>query len=392
MDNHIPNTKPEFIEDDISFIDVFIFIGQVKWSLIFFSFSFSFIAALISLLITPIFTAKTLVLPPQLQQSSSTSNLANINSLTSVASGVIGIRSPDDMYVSLMNSEVFQKKIIERLKLNDRYKCPFIVDCRVSLNSHIRIISDKKSSLMSIEADDIDPIFAANLANAYINELSNLMGKLALTEAQQKRSYFENQIKKTSNDLILAEQRFRSAQQKSGLRISSIEADIGLREISDLRTQIASREIQLQALSIYSTPQNSDVKRLLTELTAMKMQLLKIERGGSESNQSVTSEQEAIQAYRNMKVQESLLEAFAKQYEIAKVDESKESPLIQVIDPATPPERRSSPKRTQIVLFSSFGGFLFSLIFEFFKRLFTHSSNNSQSQIKLNQLKRSWKL
>ena len=218
------------------------------------------------------------------------------------------------------------------------------------------------------------------------------MGKLAVTDAQQRRVYFENQIKKTQDDLSLAEEHFRTAQQKSGLQLTSINAETGVKEISELHAQIAAREIQLQALGMYSTPQNSDVKRLVTELTAMKMHLLKIERGSSNSVASESPQQDAIQAYRNMKVQESLLEAFAKQYELARVDESKEGPLIQVVDPATPPERRSSPKRTQIVLVAATGGFILALLFVVLQNMLRNTATSAEGKIKLEQLKRAWNL
>ena len=379
-------------DEDISLIDILTVIGRAKWTLASFTLVFAVVAAIVTLLITPVFTAKTLVMPPQQQQSSAASSLASLGASAGVASGAIGVKSPDDMYVSFMTSEVFQKKLIERFKLMDRYHCPFVIDCRGSLSSHAHIVSDKKSTLMSVEVDDVDPVFAANLANAYIEELASLMGKLAVTDAQQRRVYFENQIKKTEDDLSLAEEHFRTAQQKSGLQLTSINAETGVKEISELHAQIASREIQLQALGMYSTPQNSDVKRLVTELTAMKMHLLKIERGSSNSVASESPQQDAIQAYRNMKVQESLLEAFAKQYELARVDESKEGPLIQVVDPATPPERRSSPKRTQIVLVAATGGFILALLFVVLQNMLRNTATSAEGKIKLEQLKRAWNL
>ena len=169
-------------------------------------------------------------------------------------------------------------------------------------------------------------------------------------------------------------------------------ADINVNQVTDLHSQIASREIQLEALKLYSTPQNADVKRVVTELTAMKTHLLKIEKGSTETSNPENIQQEALQAYRNMKVQDSLLEAFAKQYEIAKVDESKDGPLIQVVDPATPPERRSSPKRSQLVFQSAFGGFGLAIVFVFFKYMFQKTASTNAGQVRLNNLKRAWML
>ena len=377
-------------EDDISLIHILTIIGQQKSLIIGLTLASALLAVIVSLLMTPVFTARTLVMPPQQQQSSAASSLASLGALSGVASSTIGIKSPDDMYVSFMTSESFQKKIIDHFNLMDRYHCPFVIDCRQSLSQHARIVSDKKSSLMSIEVDDVDPVFAANMANTFVEELSTLLGRLAVTEAQQRRLYFENQIKKTQDELSLAETQFRNAQHRSGLQLPTVEAETGVKTIAEMHGQIAGRELQLQALKSYATQENNDVKKLVTELAAMKMHLLKLERGSLDTSNPQSIQQEAIQSYRNMKVQESMLEAFAKQYELAKVDESKEGPLVQVVDPATPPERRSSPKRTQLVLISALCGLVFSTLLAFLRNMLRNTAQSSEGRAKLHALKRAW--
>ena len=388
LTNGASATPPE--EEEISLIDILTIIGQQKSLIIGLTLASALFAVITSLSMTPVFTARTLVIPPQQQQSSAASSLASLGALAGVASSTIGIKSPDDMYISFMTSESFQKKIIDHFNLMDRYHCPFVIDCRQSLSQHARIVSDKKSSLIAIEVDDVDPVFAANMANTFVEELGTLLGRLAVTEAQQRRLYFENQIKKTQDDLSLAETQFRNAQHRSGLQLPTVEAETGVKTIAEMHGQIAARELQLQALKSYVTKENNDVKKLITELAAMKMHLLKLERGSLDTLNPQSIQQEAIQSYRNMKVQESMLEAFAKQYELAKVDESKEGPLVQVVDPATPPERRSSPKRTQLVLNSALGGFVFSTLLAFLRNMLRNTAQSSEGRAKLHALKRAW--
>jgi tyrosine-protein kinase Etk/Wzc len=376
-------------EEDVSLLDILTVIGEQKSLILGLTLAASLLAVVVTLVMTPVFTARTLVMPPQQKQSSAASSLASLGALAGVATS---IKSPDDMYVSFMTSEVFQRKIIERFKLMERYHCAFVVDCRQSLNQHARIVSDKKSTLMAIEVDDPDPNFAASMANAFVEELDTMIGRLAVTEAQQRRVYFESQIKKTENELALAETQFRNAQHRSGLQVPTVEAETGVKEIAEMHGQIAAREIQLQALNSYATPNNSDVKKLVTELGAMKAHLLRLERGSLDTSNPEGVQQEAIQVYRNMKVQESMLEAFAKQYELAKVDESKEGALVQVVDPAYPPERRSSPKRTQLVLTSALGGFVFAIVLAFFRIMIRKASESTEGLAKLKALKRAWRL
>ena len=382
----------ENVDQEISFFDVLTIIGHYKIFIFCMVITFSLVATVVSLFITPVYTSKTLVMPPQQQQSTASSALAGLSSVASLAGGAFGVKSQDDMYISFMNSAGFQKKIIDRLDLKTRYHTLLLIETRQALTAHVRIGFDKKSSLMSIEVDDTDPEFAAKMANAYIGELELFLGGIAITEAQQRRLYFEQQIKKTQDDLALAEIKFRQTQQSTGLQIPSALADIGIKEIAELHGQIRARELQLQAMSNFATPENAEMKKLMTELFAMRAHLSKIEQGSGVQNTQSPIQQAALLAYRNMKVQESILEALVKQFEFAKIDESKNSPLIQVVDAAVPPEIRTSPKRTLIVLVSAFAGFIIALSFVFARNMIHKAIKSPGGIEKLQALAKAWKL
>ena len=392
MDKPIQHPSIDHIEEDVSFLDILTVIGHYKGMILGMTLIFTLVAVLVSLIMTPIYTGRSLVMPPQQQQSSASSALAGLSSVAGLAGGALGLKSQDDMYISFMTSEGFQKKIIERFELHSRYRADLLIDARQALNKHVRLGSDKKSSLMSIEVDDPDPVFAANMANAYVQELGIFLGKIAITEAQQRRLYFENQIKKTQDDLAQAETTFRETQERSGLQIPSAVADIGIKEIAELHGQIRARELQLQAMSSFATPQNAEVKKLMTELLAMRTHLGKLEMGSSTEGAKGALQQGALLAYRNMKVQESILESLVKQYEFAKVDESKDAPLVQVVDAATPPERRTSPKRTIIVLLSAMTGFALGLVMAFIRNTLLNAKESEVGREKLQALSRAWKL
>jgi uncharacterized protein involved in exopolysaccharide biosynthesis len=392
MDKPIQHPSIDHIEEDVSFLDILTVIGHYKGMILGMTLIFTLVAVVVSLIMTPIYTGRSLVMPPQQQQSSASSALAGLSSVAGLAGGALGLKSQDDMYISFMTSEGFQKKIIERFELHSRYLADLLIDARQALNKHVRLGSDKKSSLMSIEVDDPDPVFAANMANAYVQELGIFLGKIAITEAQQRRLYFENQIKKTQDDLAQAETTFRETQERSGLQIPSAVADIGIKEIAELHGQIRARELQLQAMSSFATPQNAEVKKLMTELLAMRTHLGKLEMGSRTEGAKGALQQGALLAYRNMKVQESILESLVKQYEFAKVDESKDAPLVQVIDAATPPERRTSPKRTIIVLLSAMTGFALGLVMAFIRNTLLNAKESEVGREKLQALSRAWKL
>ncbi len=377
--------------DEISLLELAIALGEEKKTLFLVPAFTTAVAIVVSLLMTPVFTAKTLMMPPQQQQSSAASALASLGALAGIAGGVAGAKSPDEMYIAFMESESFQNSVIKKLDLQSRYEAKTLLDTRTALKGAVKITSDKKSGLLSIEATDKDPNFAAQMANLYVDELHNFLGRLAVTEAQQRRVFYEDQIKKTQSDFANAEARFRAANDKSGMQMTSILAETGLRANAEIRGQIAAKEVQLQAMSRFQTTQNPDVQRLSSEISALRQHLTKLENGSGNNIPSITPiQKEAVNAYRDIKVQEAMLEVMIKQYELARVDEAKEGPLLQQVDPATPPERRSKPKRTLIVLVSALGGLFLGVLAAFIRRSINKASTDPESSEQIRKLRSAW--
>lgn len=379
--------EPE--DDEISLIDLAIALGEEKKTLFAVPAITTTIAMVVSLLMTPIFTAKTVMMPPQQQQSGAASALASLGALAGLAGGAAGIKSPDEMYVAFMQSEGFQNAVIKRLNLQERYDEKTLIDTRKELKEKVKISPDKKSGLITIEADDKDPAFAAQLANIHVEELRNLLGRLAVTDAQQRRVFYEQQIKKVQEELAAAEQSFKQAKEKSGMQVTAVLAESGVRASAELRGQIAAREVQLQAMGRFATAQNPDMQRISSELSAMRGQLSKLEQGGGGDVQGSPNQQQAVKSYRDVKVQEAMLEVLIKQYELARVDEAKEGPLLQQVDVATAPERKSKPKRVVIVLMSTLAGLFLGVLVAFVRRaLFKTNAYSPQMAL----LKQAWRI
>jgi tyrosine-protein kinase Etk/Wzc len=377
-------------DDEISLIDLAIALGEDKAIILKVTGLFSVLAVVVSLLMTPIFTAKTVIMPPQQQQSGAASALASLGGLAGLAGAAAGIKSPDEMYVAFMQSEGLQKSIIEKLKLQERYEAKTIFDTRNKLKENVRISPDKKSGLITIEAEDKDPAFAAQLANLHVDELRVLLGRLAITDAQQRRMFYEQQIKKVQIELAEAEQSFRQAKAQSGLQVTAVLAETGVRASAELRGQIAAREVQMSAMSRFATTQNPDVQRLGSELSALRGQLAKLEQGSGVVETPTPLQQQAVKSYRDVKVQEAMLEVLIKQYELARVDEAKEGPLLQQLDIATAPERKSKPKRGVIVLVSILLGLLIGTLLVIFRQKMRSLLASKEGNRKLILLKKAW--
>ena len=396
MNDHTqPSAMPMGDEDEISLLDLATALGEEKATLFAIPLITTLVAVVVSLMMTPIFTAKTVVMPPQQQQSGAAAALASLGGLAGLAGlgGGGGLKSPDEMYVAFLGSEGMQNRIIAELKLQERYEAKTLTDARAALKGQVRFASEKKSGLLSIEADDKDPAFAAELANRHVVELRAMLGRLAVTEAQQRRVFYEQQIQQTQDKLALAEVAFRAAKEKSGMQVTSVLAETGVRASAELRGQIASREVQLQAMSRFATAQNPETQRIASELAALRSQLNKTEQGSGESKAAASPlHQEAVKSFRDVKVQEAMLEVLIRQYELARVDEAKEGPLIQQVDVAMPAERKSKPKRAVIVLVAAFAGLFLGVLVAFVRRALKKAQSDPASAGQWLALKKAWSL
>jgi tyrosine-protein kinase Etk/Wzc len=359
-------------DDGIDLWDLLIGLGEEKGVILLVTGAFAVVGLVAALLAEPIFTGRTLILPPQQSQGASAALSASLGALAGAAGLAGAVKSTDELYVALMRSDAVALKLSEKLKLKDRYQVETQDDVKKRLNGLVRIAADKKSSLISVEADDKDPKFAAELANAYVNELRLLMGRLAITEAQQKRAFFEAQMTKAKDELVNAELAVKQSQERGGLVSVDAQTQSTIGAAAQLRAQVVSKEVQIQAARPYAGPENPELRRMLSELASLKNQLEKLE-GGSGGNRTVdtsasTDSLSNVRIYRELKYQEAIFGAMVQQFQLARVEESKDAPLIQQVDVARPPERKSKPSRALILILATFAGLSLGILVAFLRR------------------------
>ncbi len=393
------------LEDEgpqISLADLLTWIGEGKRLIA----TVTIVAAVASLayaLYLPlIYTARATLLPPGAQQQSgSAAALAQLGALGGLAGG-LGAKTPDELYLALLKSDTVQRALIDRFELKERYKIDTYEVLRKVLPSYIRISSDKKSGLISVEVDDEVPKFAADLANAHAGEITKVVGKLAVSEAQLRRVFFEQQLNETKERLVKAEMGLRSVQEKSGMIVLDKQAEALIGGAATLRAQIAEREVQMKVLRTGATDQNPEVMRLGSELRALRSELARMEstqggNSGSAVDLPVGRIPEAaidyVRARRELKLQETLLESMVRQYEIAKLDEAKEGPVLQQVDVALPPDRKSKPSRAMIVLAFTLVALLAACVFVIWRRYSALARElDPQSALAWRNVARAWRL
>lgn len=398
MSDHIQeNTEP-----DINLLDLLIALGQEKWTLIVVTVLAAITGVVVSLITPATYVSRTSIMPSQqsggggggLASLGSSAGLAGLGALSNMAAG---IKSSDEMFIALMRSQSVQSALIEQLKLKERYGARNTEEARQALNLNVAILADKKSGMLFVDAQDKDPAFAAQLANAQVKELNVILSRLAVTEAQQRRAYYEQQIIKTQTKIPQLELEYKEAQKSSGLEVASL-----LSEAGTLPGQIAAKELQLQVLSRFATAQNPDLKQIAVEISALRAQMARYELSKSElktspskpgqSTESTKTSfvQKATQAYNTFKIQEALLDGYVKQLELAKVDEAKEGPAVQVVDEARAPEMRAKPERKKLVLAYTVTGLIIAFVLAALRALLRHIRSTPEGLQRWSQLKRAW--
>ena len=396
MSDHIQeNTEP-----DINLLDLLIALGQEKWTLIVVTFLAAITGVVVSLITPATYVSRTSIMPSQ-QSGGGGGGLASLGSLAglgALSNMAAGIKSSDEMFIALMRSQSVQSALIEQFKLKERYGARNTEEARQALNLNVAILADKKSGMLFVDAQDKDPAFAAQLANAQVKELNVILSRLAVTEAQQRRAYYEQQIIKTQTKIPQLELEYKEAQKNSGLEVASL-----LSEAGTLPGQIAAKELQLQVLSRFAAAQNPDLKRLTVEISALRAQMARYELSKTESKASEPSKpgeaseniktsfvQKATQAYNTFKIQEVLLDGYVKQLELAKVDEAKEGPAVQVVDEARAPEMRAKPERKKLVLAYTVTGLVIAFVLAALRALLRHIRSTQEGLQRWSQLKRAW--
>ncbi len=375
-------------DDEISLLDLLQTIVDNLRLLVLGPLAVGFTALGISFLIPPTYTAKTQFLPPQQQQSAAASMLASLGSLGGLAGAVGGIKNPSDQFIAYMNSVTLQDTLIERFKLLERYEAQNKTDARATLAVSVRVASGK-DGLMSVEVDDKDPRFAADLANSYVEELAKLLSKLATTEAQQRRLFFEKQLNQAKDKLIQSEIALKATGVSGSVLKSNPASAVAV--VAGLEAAVTAQEVKLGAMRGYLAETAPDFKQAMSELANLKTQLSKQEKDAPLISGKATSEGDYITKYREFKYHETLFELFSKQFELAKVDEAREGAVIQVLDAAQPPERKSKPKKALIAIIATLAaGFAFFL-FVFIRQAFRNSSQNSEAANKLASIQASWR-
>lgn len=397
----IVEARREKRADEIALIDLLICIAERKRTVLWIICGFVILAIVTSFLLPQRYTATVTLLAPQQNSSMSAafaSQLNNMGSMAALAGGSFGLRSPNEMYVSMLKSRVVEDAMVQRFSLLDEYGKHYPTDARKAFERHTSINGSGKDGLIHISIEDHDPRRASELANGYIDEFRNLSQHLAITEASQRRLFFDQELARAKDNLANAEEALKRTEMTTGVIQLDSQARALIESGAAIRAQITAREVQIQGMQTYAAGENAQLIQAQRELVSLRSQLAKLEssQGGDGLIVSKGRVPEAgleyVRRLRDVKYSETILDFLARQYEMAKLDEAKQGAVIQVVDPAVPPDKRSFPKRTLIVLGAILAGFVVGVITVFVQSGFQHLQQDSEVAQKLNHLRRALSL
>jgi len=384
VDNNLQSPEP--IDDEISLLDLAITLAKHKKLVLGAPFVVAVVVAVMTLFMPNIYTADTQILPPQ-QQSSASSLLGQLGALNGIAGAAGGIKNPNDTYVAMLKSRKIQDNMIRRFNLQKFYKTKTLGKTRESLAGATNI-SLGKDGLITVQVDDLDPKRAAQLANGYVDALQQITQVFAVTEASQRRLFFEKQLMQAKQNLSDAEINLKQLQEKTGIIQLDVQAQQIIGTAAGLKAQIAMKEVELGGMRTFATGNNPDYIRMQQTLAGLRAQLSKIETGATTSGNVPEAGLEYMRKVRDLKYAETIYDALIKQFEMAKIDEAKESSVIQVLDIAVVPENRTKPKRSITVLFSAAATGILAILWAFIAEAIQNAGKDNEKKVQIQTLRK----
>ena len=373
--NSIP---PECMEDEINLLDLLLVLLKRKWLIFWITFLAIVFSVCYSLYLPEKFTATARILPPQQQKSGISSLLSQAGgAFGGLASGLLGGgQSSSDVYVGIMKSRSVADVLITKFDLKKLWEAEYITPVYKTLSEITKINVSKDTGIISVSVEEEDPKRAAEMANTYVLALDQINRTVNITEGQRKRVFLEERLDKAKKDLINAEAGLQAFQEKYNLVSINEQAKASIEGAATLKGEIIAAQTEFEVLKKFGTEKQNEAIMLKSKIEELQKQLAKIESGNPEKNadnfyipfkELPDLGMRLARLMREAKIQEQVFELLTSQYEMAKIEEAKDMNTIQILDEAVPPDRKSGPKRSMIVILSTIVGFFIAVFLAFIK-------------------------
>jgi len=390
---------------EVSLLEIALLLVRNKRFILRFVLGAIVLAITVALLLPVSYEAQVVLLPPAGQGSSLASallgqlgNLGSLGSLSAVAGG-LGVKTPADMYVSLLKSRTVEDATIQRFGLMAEYRVKWLSDARKVFEHRANVVAGQKDGLIRITVEDHDAKRAAELANGYVEEFRKLSASLAITEAARRRLFFEQQLQPAKEQLAVAEEAMRKTQQSTGVLQIDSQARALIESTAMLRAQVVAKEVQIQGMRSFATEDNPELVLARQQLAALQSQLEHLAGSQQDTGSDIVMSKgrvtgaglEYLRRYRELKYHEAVYELLTKELEIARLDEAREGELVQVVDPAVTPDKKSSPHRTLIVIGMTILAFFVAVFWIIVRQGLERAFRLPENRERLEAIKYYWK-
>jgi uncharacterized protein involved in exopolysaccharide biosynthesis len=340
-------------------------------------------SVIIALLIPTRYESSTRLMSPDSNQSSglalaATAISGSSGGLAGMASDLLGLKSTSDTFVGILSSRTVRDKLIQQFNLKKVYGVSRMEDARAELAAHTGISVDRKSQIITITVTDHDPKVAAAMGQAYVEELNRLVAELSTSSARRERMFLEERLQAVSKELESAEKEFSQFSSKNRAIDIKEQGKAMVEAAATLQGQLIAAESELEGLKQIYTLNNVRVRFVQARIDELKHQLDKIAGKGEDASGVSTEPPNSLypsirklpllgvtyaDLYRQTRVQEAVFETLTKEYELAKVQEAKEIPVVKVLDPPNIPDKKSYPPRSLICFLGTVFAFVFGMTF-----------------------------
>jgi tyrosine-protein kinase Etk/Wzc len=318
-------------------------------------------ALIIALLLPSRYTAAAVILPPQQGNSAGAAMMAQLSTMgimSSVASGGLGVKNPNDQQVALLKSRVVEEAMVTRFQLQSLYHKRYVSAARQRWEKVTNIDNGLKDGLIRLSVTDYDPHRAALMTNGWVEEYKRFTATLAISEASQRRLFFELQLSSAHDDLARAEEAMKQTEQRTGVIDLEGQGRSMIASAAILRGQLAAKQIEIRGMREFAADGNPDLQRAQQETAGLESQLAAMDAAsdrqsgdlGAPRGKVTQAALDYARALREVKYRETIQELLTRQYESARVDEARQGPLIQIVEPAVDPDRPDSIYQIWILL------------------------------------------
>jgi uncharacterized protein involved in exopolysaccharide biosynthesis len=378
------NNQTNQNDEDVTLFDYWQVVSRRKKSIIAFCAVVAATTLVVSLMLPKIFES-TATLLPQLESNTGFGLGALLgSSAAGSAAQSLGISlpgapaTPTDIFTAMLKSRIMADEVIRTFNLMERYEKKTMQETRLALENATRIVVSKEK-VIKVTVEDKDPQLAADIANFYVANLDRLNQTLSVSKARENRKFIEQRLAETQSELVKVENALKEFQTQNRTVAIEAQSKAMIEAAATIQAQIMAQEVQLQVMGSYLSPDNPDVARVQSSINELRKQLQIMESGkggkdrlpGDRLRPAITSVPALALEYgrlaRDLKVQETLYALLISQYEQAKLTEARDTPTVQVLDPAIPAEKKSRPKISLNILIAGMLSLLIGIFWAFFR-------------------------